>query len=201
MTNNNVPYGGNFNAALTQFGELTAEAASDLKGLLRERKFSRGEWLLRGGEISLWCHFIVRGLVRELYVASNGAEHTRSFLAEERITGSLVDLISGQPAITWIQALEPTETLSFSYREFERICQRHPSLQQASKRILERLLVTKVRREYEFLSLPASLRYANWMKENSHLDRRIRRQDLASYLGITPEHLSRLHRSHGRSTS
>jgi CRP-like cAMP-binding protein len=199
MTNKDVLYGANFKATFSQFGDLTAEAASGLNALLRERKFSRGEWLLRAGEIAEWSHFIVRGLVREFYVASDGAEHTRSFIAEGRFTGSLIDLISGQPAITWIEALEPTETLSFSYREFERICQSHPSLLQFSKRVLERLLVTKVRREYELLSLPAGLRYANWMNENSQLDRRVRRKDLASYLGVTPEHLSRLRRRQRRS--
>ncbi len=201
MTNKEVLFCGNLKATLSQFGELTAEAESSFNALLRERKFSRGEWLLRAGEVAEWSHFIVRGLVREFYVASDGAENTRSFIAEGKFTGSLVDLISGQPAITWIEALEPTDTLSFSYRDFERICQSHPSLLQFSKRVLERLLVTKVRREHELLSLPAALRYANWMNENSQLDQRVRRKDLASYLGIAPEHLSRLRRRQCRSAS
>jgi hypothetical protein len=54
-----------------------------------------------------------------LYIDAASAEHTRTFLPEGSVTTSLVDLISGKRAFTWIQALEPTpETLAFTYADF-----------------------------------------------------------------------------------
>ena len=108
--------------SFSKFGELSAEAAAAVSALLTPRTFQKDEWLLRGGERAQWLFFIARGLVRELYIDAAGAEHVRTFLAEGGLTGSLVDLLSQQPAITWIQALEPTDTLAFPYSDFARLC-------------------------------------------------------------------------------
>ena len=130
--------------------------------------------------------------MRELYIDAVGAEHTRTFLREGSFTGSLVDLISNKPAITWIQALEPTDTLGMVYSDFARLCDEHPSLQRAARRFAEDLYVRKVTREYQLLALSARQRYQLWIQDWRAIDSRVRRRDLASYLGMRPEYLSRL---------
>src|SRR5215467_7989549 len=101
--------------SILKFSEVTPAAIDALAALVAPRTFKRGDWLLRGGDRAQFLFFITRGLVRELYIDAAGAEHTRTFLREGSFTGSLVDLISLRAAITWIQALEPTETLAFTY--------------------------------------------------------------------------------------
>ncbi|MDB4973175.1 MAG: hypothetical protein JWN48_1516 [Myxococcaceae bacterium] len=179
---------------LEQLSPMPREALAALEPHHELRTFAAGEYLLRGGERAESAFFVVRGLVRELYLAESGAEHTRAFVPEGQLTGSLLDLISGQPAITWLQALEPTETLAFSYRAFESLCDRHPALQRCARRFAEQLYVRKARREHDMLALSARQRHEAWLTQHGALDARIRRQHLASYLGITPEHLSRLRR-------
>jgi CRP-like cAMP-binding protein len=177
-----------------RWGPLSPQARDEWRALLFERTFRAGEWLLRAGEEAHQSHFIVRGLVRELYVGEGGEERTRVFAAEHEFTGSLLDLISGEPSITWIQALEDTDTLAFRYRDFERLCERHPDLQRCAWRNAQALYVRKARREWEMLALTAQERHARWRGDHARLDARIQRRHLASYLGITPEHLSRLRR-------
>src|SRR5262249_24083117 len=80
--------------------ELTPASILALTSLLTPRAFQKDEWILRGGERAEFLFFIARGLVRELYVDSGGSEHTRTFIREGMLTGSLVDLISRRPAIT-----------------------------------------------------------------------------------------------------
>src|SRR5437868_3885215 len=98
---------------------------TELRSISSERSFAAGDWLLRAGERAEWCFLITEGLVRELYVSDSGEEHTRSFLGAGEATGSLLDLLSGQPAVTWIQALEPTRTVAFRYREFDALTKQH----------------------------------------------------------------------------
>ena len=183
--------------SISTFSELSAAAAAAVSALVTPRTFKKDEWLLRGGDRAQWLFFIARGLVRELYIDAAGAEHVRTFLAEGGVTGSLVDLISQHPAITWIQALEPTHTLAFAYSDFTRLCDEHPSLQRAARRFAENLYVRKVIREYELQALPARQRYKMWKREWRSIDLRVRRRDLASFLGVRPEHLSRLRANRG----
>lgn len=156
------------------------------------RSFAVGEHLLRAGDRATHSFFVVKGLVRELYVGDDGAEHTRSFVAEHQTTGSLLDLLSGQPAVTFIEALEPTDTLTFLYADFDRLCAKHADLNHLARRNAEAVYVRKARREHEMLALSADERHARWLAEHAAIDARVSRKHLASYLGISPEHLSRL---------
>jgi CRP-like cAMP-binding protein len=162
--------------------------------LVEPRSFAAETFLLTAGAHAEWCHLVTRGLVRELYIDEAGEEHTRSFIAEGQVTGSLLDLLSGAPSVTWIQALEPTETLAWRYRDFDALCARFPELHVVARRTAEALYVRKTRREHELLTMPASARHARWLDEHAALDARVSRRHLASYLGVTPEHLSRLRR-------
>jgi CRP-like cAMP-binding protein len=182
---------------IEKFSPLSPTSREAFAALLAPRVFEAGEWLLRAGEQAHWISFVSSGLVREFYVSDSGEEHTRVFVPEGQLTGSLLDLMSGLPAVTWIQALERTSTWAFHYQEFNALCDRFPDMQRCARRFLEDLYARKVKREYEMLALPARDRYAQWLRENPTLNGRIRRQWVASYLGITPEHLSRLRRSQG----
>jgi len=179
---------------LEQLGPLPEAAFTALSGELRPCSFARGGYLLRGGERATLCFFVVEGLVRELYLDDTGCEHVRSFVHEGQLTGSLLDLISGAPSVTWIEALEPTQALAFRYDHFDALCERFPALQRIARRFAEALFVKKARREHDMLAYSARERYARFCAEHAALDARVRRQHLASYLGITPEHLSRLRR-------
>ena len=184
-----------FTRSIRRFSEVEPAAIAAVAALLTLAYFKRtnGCYVAVTGRNSLF--FIRRGLIRELYIDAAGAEHTRTLLREGSFTGSLVDLLRRGPAITWIQALEPTETLAFLHSDFTRLCDQHPSLQRASLRFVEDLYVRKVSREYQLQALSARERYELWLQDWSPIDSRIRRRDLASYLGMTPEYLSRLRSS------
>jgi CRP-like cAMP-binding protein len=174
------------------FRSLTAPTTAALEALAVRRTFERGTWLLEGGDRAEWLFLVTRGLVRELYVTEAGEEHTRTFVDAGAITGSLLDLLSGEPAVTWIQALEDTEALAWRYADFDALARRTPELETLARRHAEALAVRKTRREFEMLALSAPERLARWRAEQPGVDRRITRKLLASYLGITPVHLSRI---------
>ncbi len=182
-------------ASLRKLWPVSEAALLALADLVTPRSFATGAWLLQAGDRAEHCFFIARGLVRELYVGEQGQEHTRAFMAAGQVTGSLLDLVSAEPAVTWIQALEPTDTLAWRYADFNALCERFPELHAVARRTAEALAIRKTRREHEMLAMSAAERHTRWLREHGDLDARLHRRHLASYLGITPEHLSRLRRS------
>jgi CRP-like cAMP-binding protein len=173
---------------------LPAAALRALVDIAGRRSYARGAYLLRGGQRAEQAFLVVKGLVRELYLTDAGVEHTRAFAGEGQLSGSLRDLLSPAPSVTWIEALEPTEVVAWPYAAFDRLCDQHPALERAARRNAEGLYLRKAQREYDMLALSASERYAEWLARHRALDGRITRRHLASYLGVTPEHLSRMRR-------
>jgi CRP/FNR family transcriptional regulator, anaerobic regulatory protein len=179
-------------AILACFAPVDAPAVAALAPHAERRTFDAGSYLLRGGDAATRLFLVEQGLLREHYVGEDGAEHTRAFLAEHSAGGSLVDLVSGQPATTYLQALETSRVLAIAYRTFDQLTDEYPALERLARRVAELVAVRKTRREYELLVLPASARYEAWLRQHPALDARVSGRLLASYLGITPEHLSRL---------
>lgn len=173
------------------------DALAALLALTSVRQAARDSYLLRAGERAELCFFLARGLARELYVDAHGVEHTRSFVEAGQLTGSLRDLLSSSPAVTFIHVLEPSTVVAFSYGAFDGLCARFPELHVVARRQAERLYVKKTEREYEMLALSARERYECFCAQHEDLHRRVTRRHLASYLGITPEHLSRLRHARG----
>jgi CRP-like cAMP-binding protein len=187
-----------FAAMVLRLAPVGDEALAALGALTQSRAFDAGATLLRAGRRAEWSFFIHRGLVREFYLGEQGEEHTRAFVTQGQMTGSLLDLLSAGPAVTWIEAIEPTATLALRYRDFDVLCARLPELHHVARRLAEDAYVRKARREHEMLAMPAALRHARWLGEHAEIDARVSRRHVASYLGITPEHLSRLRRSSDR---
>lgn len=186
---------------LAALGPMSPDALQAWCAISTRRSFGKGEFLLRAGERAEWGFVLRSGLVREFYIGESGDEHTRSFIAEGQVTGSLLDLLSNAAAITWIEALEPTLTVAFRYAEFVGLYPRFRELESIARRHSERLYVLKARREHDMLALSAGARYERWLADHAPLDVRVTRRHLAAYLGITPEHLSRLRQSAHRKSS
>lgn len=165
-----------------------------LLACFRVRTLAKGEYLLRAGERAVWIAVVTRGVLREYYTGQRGDEATRTFCTHGTLSGSMYDLLSNDAAITNIQALETTRLLLLASRDFEAACSRNPQWHQAARRCAESVYKHKVRREFQMLTMDAAQRYGLLQRALGLVAGRIPLRHMASYLGITPEHLSRIRR-------
>lgn len=91
--------------------------------------------------------------------------------------------------------LWPSEILEFDYRRWMQIRENHPCWDRFLIKLLEKGYSTKEKRERELLHLDADERYAIFLEEYPTLESRVKQHMIASYLGITPESLSRIRKN------
>ena len=178
--------------ALNGISLLSHEAASELQALATCRRVKKGEHLLRAGDLARHVVFVRRGLVREYYLDGRGQEATRRFCVQGDFSGSLADLISRRPAAVSIECLEAGEIVEVEWSRVDALSDLHPSLMKLLRRFAEGLYVRKTQREHEMLTMPAARRYRSFVEQAPDLEARLPRLMVASYLGITPVHLSRI---------
>ena len=179
-------------SALSRLGLTDPEAIAQGLSLFHARVLARGEYLLRSGEYATLAGVLVAGLLREHFVTERGVVRTKSFVTSLQFTGSLADLLSGKPSQAFIVAEETSRVVLAPYAELRRLEAVWPAWAAAARRSLEHLLLDKTERERQFMCLDAEARYAAFLERHPHIEVSVAASHIASYLAITPVHLSRL---------
>jgi CRP-like cAMP-binding protein len=162
---------------------------------VRARRLARGAYFLEAGEPAIWCGTVGDGVLREYYPLADGREVTRGFAGPGDYVGSLSDLLLGQPSRSAVVAERDARVVEFPWRLLREAARTRPAWAAHVARIVERTYLRKAEREYELLALDAVARYARFRDRYAALEPLIPLRHVASYIGVTPEHLSRLRRS------
>jgi CRP-like cAMP-binding protein len=179
---------------LHEYTDMTEEDLQPALPLLTARVLDRGEYLLRAGEHAQLAGIVLHGYMREYFLLDDGTERTKAFIFAREPTGSAPDLISGEPSMTNIVAEAKSRLLLVQFSDLRRLSKLVPAWDRFTRVLLERILIRKSRREYELLALDAAGRYATLLAARPNIEQTVQARHLASYLGITPVHLSRLRR-------
>ena len=160
----------------------------------RVRTIPRGAFLLEPGDRAIESGIVVAGLVREYFPLADGREVTRGFAGPGAYVGSLSDLLSDAPARSAVVADAEARIVVTPWARIQAAAAAHPGWARLLHQIVERLYLAKAEREYELLALDAEGRYQRFLDRYAALEPQIAQRHVASYVGITPEHLSRLRR-------
>jgi CRP-like cAMP-binding protein len=155
-------------------------------------RYAKGAFFTRAGDTHDRVGFVARGLFRIYYTATDGTLHVRNFCFEGRPLGSYATVLQGQPAHVDIEALEDSEVLQFSYRDFARQLDGGAAWERVARRLAEQHYISRERREQVLLTLDAAGRLAAFEDEFGAIAPRLTNADVASYIGVRRETLSRL---------
>jgi CRP-like cAMP-binding protein len=182
-----------FKEFISQFPHYTEGAFELAKPYLQEQTINKGEHILRQGSKCHDIHFVISGMFK-VYYLRDGVSVTSCFCKEGRFTTSYRSLISSQPSELNIQATEPAETVRIAYEDLKKLYSQDLFWQQIGRLITEQeYLVTEC---YTRLinDTSAKQRYLNVLENEPDLLQRVSLADLASYLQVTPETISRIRR-------
>lgn len=171
---------------------LTPEQETLIGETLTPKKFRKKQYLLQEGEVSKYTAFIVKGAMRQYTVDDKGVEHIVQLYIENWWAGDRESFIMLTPSIYNIDAWEDTDVLLMSNADFLKLSGPIPALLEMTRKLDERSYIASQKRINASLNLTAEERYAGLARSRPEFLQRFPQHIIASYLGITPETLSRV---------
>jgi len=163
-----------------------------LEKVMAKKKFLKKSLYIEEGHHLKNMACLKSGILRIYSLNKNGVEINRDILVEEDIIISLSDLISKTSSQIFVECIEDCEILEVNYNEFIKITHQQKDLSKFYQIILEQLYLKQEKKNYSLLSLNATERYLELLKEKPSITQKVSQKHLASFLGITPIQLSRI---------
>jgi CRP-like cAMP-binding protein len=181
-----------FKEYISQKATLTETDYAEIEAVCIYKKLRKRQYLLQEGDVWKYNAFITKGLMRFYSVDESGRENIVSFAKENWWTGDRASLLTGEPSKNNIDAIEDTELILITKTNFDRLCREIPAFNDMVNAILNKSFITSQNRIHSAIAFTAEQKYLDFIQKYPDLLLRIPQAMIASYLGITPETLSRV---------
>jgi CRP-like cAMP-binding protein len=172
--------------------KVTREEFDEYAALCETRNYKKNDHVFRQGDIPRFNVFIATGCMRTYYVGEDGNERTTYFAEDGYWTGDLDSMRSARPTQQNLQALEDTEAIVLTRDKWEQAYQRFTWLQEIHAIGQQRRAFKLAEHIGRLLTDSPETNYQRLVQERPKLVQRVPQYYIASYLGITPETLSRI---------
>jgi len=171
---------------------LTEEERALSQSFFTPKKLRKRQYLLQEGDPSRFITFVEKGMLRLYTVDEKGVEHIMQFAFEGWWIGDHYSFLTGEPSVYNIDAIEDCELLLLSRTAEEQLLQQVPKFERFFRILLQNSLIALQRRMVSSLSRTAEQKYQDLVQSCPTIPNRVPQHMMASYLGITPETLSRI---------
>jgi len=173
---------------------FTLNLIQSLKRAGQERTFSKGEFILREGEIEKNLYLIETGAIR-VFLLNEYEEHCIRFGFEGSIINSLSSYFTGSPSEFYVEALRKTRLRVIPREMVLEIVNKDMESMTAYRCLLETVIAQQIEREVDLLTVSPTERLERVLKRSPNLFQHVPLKYIASYLRMTPETLSRIRNS------
>jgi CRP-like cAMP-binding protein len=174
---------------------LDEEAQRALSDKATIKKIRRRQYLLQEGDVCRHYNFVLNGCLRMYLVDNKGGEHVLQFATENGWIADIGSLHLDQPSRFNIDALEPAEVLRISKEDLIDLYVKYPAFDRYFRVLTENAFIGMQHRVLQNISTTAEERYLLFLEKYPHLFNRIPLVQIASFIGVTPEFLSKIRRN------
>ncbi|MBE9462371.1 Crp/Fnr family transcriptional regulator [Dyadobacter subterraneus] len=181
-----------FKKYLTEKVTLSEEEWETIASVCIVKKIRKQQFLLEQGDVWRYNAFICEGCLRRYSIDDKGIEHIIQFSTENWWAGDRQSLMNETPSKYNVDAIENSVVILIRKEDFEMLCKKIPAFYELTNTILQRSFNASQERINAVISMTAEEKYLNFLSSFPGLANRVPRHMVASYLGITPETLSRI---------
>ena len=158
----------------------------------RPRLYRKKQYVLQEGDVCTQFNFVVRGCLRMYKIDEQGNTHMLQFATENYWINDLGSFHSEKPSELNIDALDDTMVLQISHKDLIALYTQAQIFHRIFRVLIENSFVSLQKRLLQNISSTAEERYQSFLETYPHLVNRLPQIQIASFLGITPEFLSRV---------
>src|SRR5450432_1678721 len=182
----------NINSYILKSSPLTAGELQTFNDLLEHKKNLKKTILLHEGEICNFEAYIVKGCIRTYYIDEKGNEVTLQFAIEDWWVSDIASFHDHTPSSMFIETLEDCELLTLNPRTKEEALAKVPKLERIFRLMVQRNLSVLQKRLFKTIATSAEDKYLDFINRYPTIPQRVAQHYIASYLGISPEFLSKI---------
>jgi CRP-like cAMP-binding protein len=171
---------------------ISKEEFEFCKTLFIPKKLRKRQYLLQEGDVCRYTAFVEKGILRTFTVDEKGNEPILQFSMESWWIADLYSFLTEEPSIYNIEALEECELLLITKENWEILLDKVPAFERYFRLLIQNNLIATQRRLMSSLSESAEEKYTKLINNFPGCIQRVPQHMIASYLGITPETLSRI---------
>ena len=182
------------NKLLNYFQRIMPLSQEEVEGIvdtLTIKEFKKGDILLREGQISKEVYFVLEGCVRQYYLV-DGEEKTSNFFTEEQWVISMQSFGQSVPSNHFLDCCMDCHLVVGNREKEEGLYRKFPKLETVSRRVMEKVFAEQQELMSSYATDTAEQRYLKLLKTRPDLFQKIPQYQIASYIGVKPESLSRI---------
>lgn len=180
-----------FKIFLKNMINVNDEEWKEISKKIETKHFKKNTIITREGFIENYLFFIAEGYTR-LFVQNEKKETTFVISRENEFTCSFGSFINRKPSAFYLQAISDVKTIAISWNNLNYLYLHVPSVNTISRKLIEYNFTLKENREVNLLTKPPKVLYEKLVTERPDIIQNVPQQYIASYLGITPQALSRI---------
>ena len=177
-----------FNGKIT----ISDKIKEKLNEIIIEKKLVKGEKILLDNSIKKEHIFVTNGCLRSFYKTEDGKEHTIQFAIKNWWISDYMTLYTNNTSVVSIESVTQSKVLIIEKKSIEKLHKMYPEFETLQGKNFEKRIAALQYRILSLLTLSAEKKYNQFMKDYAEFEKIIPNYQIASYLGITPQTLSRI---------
>lgn len=184
-----------FKQYMSQIVDLGDVELELIDRLLPVKKYKKGEFLLKEGEVSDTFFFNLKGFIRLFYVV-DGEDRTAYFYPENCFVSAYMSFVKQVPSTFNLQATEDTTVVEISLEAIPQLLAGSAQFEALARIAMEDELINHQKMVAALLTLSPEERYYQLLEDEPEISQRVPQRQIASYIGVKPESLSRIKKRH-----
>jgi len=180
------------NAYIARYAHFTDEEIATFNALLQPKSLAKKVFLLQEGEVCRFEAFIRKGCIRTYYLDPSGAEVTLQFAIENWWVSDIASFHEQKPSRMFIETLEDCELFILTPETKEKLLTEVPKFERMFRLMVQKNLTRLQERLFQTIATTAVEKYLDFLERYPTIPQRVAQHYIASYLGFSPEFLSKV---------